>query len=277
MFFDDQGNEAAVTMGSSGDIQIVRNLLRNYIQATALLDAKGYDSRAGVILAQLPPHQIGSYGQLQEWLYDYKEPEVTHRHTMHLFAVYPDDDITLRKTPELAEAVKVTLKRRGEGNRGWSGAWKISQYARLEEPEKAYAILHKMLAEVSIHPSEEDSRITPSFEGNQGIQGVTAGMTEMLMQSHSGEISLLPALPVEWKTGAVEGLRARGGFDIDLAWRDGLLDKAVIKANYDRPCRIRTKTPVKVFSSGKEIKLTPQGENCIEFDARAGDVYIIRN
>jgi alpha-L-fucosidase 2 len=277
-FIDDKGNKAAISLASASDIQLVRNLLCNFIEAS---EAPNMDDemrhQSAAVLEQLPPHQIGSFGQLQEWLYDFKEAEVTHRHIMHLFAVYPDDDITLRKTPELAEAVKVVLKRRGEGNRGWSGAWRISLYARLEEPEKACDVLHKMLAEVSLHPRDEDSQITPSFEGNQGIQGITAGMAEMLMQSHSGEISLLPALPVQWKTGAVKGLRARGGFEVDLAWRDGLLEKAVIKANYDKPCRLRTKTPVKVLSAGKEISVTPTEENCIEFNARAGEVYSIKN
>jgi alpha-L-fucosidase 2 len=276
VFTDDKGNEVAISLGSSGDMQIVRNLLRNYIQATGILQIDAEQGRrASTTLDQLPPHQIGSFGQLQEWLYDFKEREVTHRHIMHLFASHPDDDITIRKTPELAEAVRVVLKRRGDINMGWSGAWKINQHARLEEAQTAYSILHKMLTDISIHPTKEDSRITPSFEGNQAIQGVTAGMAEMLMQSHSSEISLLPALPAEWKKGAVKGFRARGGFDVDLAWNNGALDKAVIKANYDHPCRLRTKTPVKVFVEGKEIEVIQQGENCIEFDAKAGQKYVV--
>jgi alpha-L-fucosidase 2 len=276
MFIDDKGNGAAISLGSAGDMQIVRNLLRNFVEASGTLNIDaGMNKQSATVLEQLPPHQIGSFGQLQEWLYDFKESEVTHRHTMHLLALYPDDDITIRKTPALADAVRVVLKRRGEGNKGWSGAWKINQYARLEEPEKAYNILHKMLPEVSLHPSAEDSRVTPSFEGNQGIQGVTAGMAEMLMQSHSGEISLLPALPAQWKTGAVEGFRARGGFDVDLAWRNGTLDKAVIKAHYDKPCRLRTKTPVKVLSSGKEISVNRVENNLVEFETKKGASYTI--
>jgi alpha-L-fucosidase 2 len=192
-----------------------------------------------------------------------------------LWAAYPDDDITIRKTPELADAVRVVLQRRGDINMGWSGAWKINQHARLEEPAEAYSILHKMLTDISIHPAEEDSRVTPSFEGNQAIQGITAGMTELLMQSHSSEISLLPALPEQWPNGAVKGFRARGGFDIDLAWNNGALTNAVIKANYNKPCRLRTKTPVKVFFAGKEVMVSSLGENFVEFEAKAGEKYTI--
>jgi alpha-L-fucosidase 2 len=275
-FFDDKGNSIAVSIASACDIQLIRNQLRNFVEASGVLNTdKELSARSAEILDQLPPHQIGSLGQLQEWFYDFKETEVTHRHMMHLFAFYPDDDITIRKTPELAEAANVVLQRRGEKNLGWSGAWRINMYARFEEPEKAYDILYKMLTNVSIHPSKEDSRTTPSFEGNQAIQGVTAGMTEMLMQSHSGELSLLPALPSQWKTGAVKGLRARGGYDVDLAWSEGALEKAVVKAHYTRPCRLRTQTPVKVLSSGKEVNVTSLGENFIGFEAIAGGEYEI--
>jgi alpha-L-fucosidase 2 len=276
-FIDDKGNKIGASLGASGDNQIIRRLLRNFIEASSILKTDAEMSkRSAEILEQLPPHQIGSFGQLQEWLYDFKEVEVTHRHTSHLWAVYPDDDITIRKTPELAEAAKVVLQRRGDINMGWSGAWKINLHARFEEPEKAYGILHKMLTDVSIHPSPEDSRVTPSFEGNQAIQGVAAGMTEMLIQSHSSELSLLPALPAQWKNGAVTGLRARGGFDVEIAWKDNVLTKAVVKAHYDKYCRLRTKSPVQVFSSGKEIKITSLGENLIGFEAKAGKEYEVR-
>jgi alpha-L-fucosidase 2 len=194
---------------------------------------------------------------------------------MHLIAFYPDDDITIRKTPELADAVRVVLKRRGPDNMGWTGAWRINLRARLEEPAAAYADLHKMLADVSIHPREEDSRITPSFEGNQAIQGVTAGIAEMLLQSHSGEISLLPSLPEQWKNGAVSGLRARGGYDVDIAWQDGKLSKALLRAHYDRTCRLRTKTPAKVLSDNKAINYTSLDDTLIEFEVRQGKEYFI--
>jgi alpha-L-fucosidase 2 len=275
-FFDEKGNRAAVSIAAANDIQIIRNQLRNFIEAAAVLNTdKEMSARSAIILEQLPPHQIGSFGQLQEWFYDFKETEVTHRHIMHLFACYPDDDITIRKTPELAEAVKVVLNRRGDKDLGWTSAWRINLYARMEEAAKAYNDLHRMLASVSGWPRPEDSSITPSFEGNQAIQGVSAGMAEMLMQSHSGELYLLPALPVQWKNGSISGLRARGGFDVDLAWNEGRLTKAIIKANYDKPCRLRTKTPVKVISDGKEISVQTLGDNFIEFEAKTGQQYML--
>jgi alpha-L-fucosidase 2 len=275
-FLDEDGNRAAISYGSAGDMQIVRNLLRNFVQASRTLNRDPeLNSHSAALLEQLPPHRIGRFGQLQEWFFDFQESEVTHRHISHLWAAYPDDDITLRKTPDLAEAVKVTLKRRGDINMGWSGAWKINQHARLEEPQEAYAILHRMLTDVSIHPREEDSQVTPSFEGNQAIQGITAGITEMLMQSHSAELSLLPALPAQWPAGEITGLRARGGYDVSLAWKDGQLSAADITARIDNTCRLRTRTPVKALSGGKEIPVTRLSDGLIEFEVKAGERFRI--
>ncbi|MDR1223848.1 MAG: glycoside hydrolase family 95 protein, partial [Tannerella sp.] len=234
-FRDEQGRAVAVSFASAGDIQIVKRLFRDMMAASETLGVDS-DLREQLLqtFRQLPPHQIGKHGQLQEWFYDFEETEPTHRHVMHLYGLYPDNDLTPQKSPELTAAVKKVLERRGDFHYlGMFGAWKINMYARLEEPEKAYAILHKMLTEVSVHPQPEDSRVTPSMEGNQGVPGISAGIAEMLIQSHNEEISLLPALPVQWKTGAVEGLRARGGYDVDMAWEEGKLSKAIINAHYD--------------------------------------------
>ncbi len=273
-FLTEDGEVVSVSMGTAMDIQLIRNLFRNCITACEVLDRDAeMRLQLETDLTKLPPHQIGSFGQLQEWLYDFKEAEPTHRHLSHLFAVYPDDDITLRKTPDLAEAVNVVLERRGDINLGWSGAWKINLHARLEEPEPAYDILKNMLTDVSLHPRPEDSRITPSFEGNQAIQGVTAGVTEMLMQSHSSEISLLPALPKEWKDGGIQGLVARGGYNVDIFWNEGKLTHAFIDSKFNNQCRVRTKNKAKILSDGKEIKTNNPESNVLEFNAEAGKTY----
>lgn len=275
-FFDKNGKDVSVSMASSMDNQILRNLFRNYIKASDILNRDTeFKDKVKTALRKLPPHQIGSFGQLQEWLYDFKEVQVGHRHISHLFASYPDDDITLRKTPELAKAVKVVLERRGNINKGWSGAWKINQHARLEDAEEAYQILQSMLTDISIHPRAEDSDITPSFEGNQGIQGVTAGIAEMLMQSHSNELYILPSLPKNLANGKVKGLRAKGGFTVDLSWKNNQIEESNLYAKYNQLCYLRTKTPVKILVNNKEISVEKIEENLYKFSTEAGKNYQI--
>jgi alpha-L-fucosidase 2 len=276
-FYNEKGEIATTTMGTSMDNQIIRNLFRNYLTAADGLEIDmELREKVRQALPKLPPHKIGQYGQLQEWMYDFKEVEVGHRHISHLFASYPDDDITLRKTPELAKAANKVLERRGDINKGWSGAWKINQHARLEDPEPAYNILKTMLTEISIHPRDEDSKITPSFEGNQGIQGITAGIAEMLMQSHSGEISLLPALPKAWKTGSIKGLRGKGGYEIDVEWTESKLKKATITPLFSNTCTIRTKTPASIWLNGKKVEAKQTDNNVYTFSVIKGNKYEIK-
>ena len=275
-FYTADGKIATISMGSSMDNQLLRNLFRHCIEATKVLGKDAaFRSKLEQAVKKLPPHQVGKFGQLQEWLYDFKEVDVGHRHISPLFASYPDDDITIRKTPRLAEAVRVVLQRRGDINKGWSGAWKINQHARLEEPESAYKILIPMLTDVSLHPRAEDSRITPSFEGNQGIQGVTAGIAEMLMQSHSDEISLLPALPKEWPEGFITGLRGRGGYSINVYWKQHQLSNAVIVSKLNQTCRLRTKTPVNILLDGITIPFRKEEKDLYVFKVIAGKKYHI--
>jgi alpha-L-fucosidase 2 len=266
--------QTALSMGSSMDNQILRNLYRNTIQAGKELGTDP-ELRAQLekALTKLPPHQVGKLGQLQEWIYDFEEADPKHRHMSQLFAFYPDDDLTIYKSPELTKAVEKVLERKDDKYLGWSGAWKINLYARLQKPEAAYDILNRMLVDVSIHPREEDSKITPSFEGNQAIQGVTAGIAELLLQSHSGEISLLPALPKAWKTGNISGLQARGGYGVDLTWENGKLKESVIATKSSNKCRIRTKQPVKVLSGNQVVKTLNLNSEVLEFEAKAGEKY----
>ncbi len=273
-FFMYGGKKCQISMGSSMDNQIIRNLFRNCINAGKILgvDAE-LQKQMEAALKKLPPHQIGKHGQLQEWLYDFDEFDVKHRHLSHLFAAYPDDDISKFKTPELAKAVSTVLQRRSIDRLGWAGAWKINLHARLLEPEDAYQVLQKMLVEVSLHPYEEDSKITPSYEGNQAIQGVAAGVAEMIMQSHSGELFLLPALPAAWQKGSVSGLRARGAYNVDISWEAGKLKESVITAKRSDKCRVRIQQPVKILSGNQPVKITLLKDGALEFDAKAGEKY----
>ncbi|MGD0775470.1 MAG: glycoside hydrolase family 95 protein [Candidatus Solibacter sp.] len=238
-FYTPLHQKTQVGIGPTLDNQLLRDLFDHTVEAATTL---GIDAELRAKIAEarkrLPPTRIGKHGQVQEWLEDYDEPEVTHRHLSQLYGFYPSDQITQAKTPELVKAVRTTLERRGEENRGWSGAWKICVRARLGEGDRAEALLRRMLTDISIHPREEDSNEVPSFEGNQGIQGVTAGIAEMLLQSQGEEIRLLPGLPKTWPVGKVEGLRARGGFVIDMVWQNGLLASVKLRSTQGRICRL---------------------------------------
>jgi alpha-L-fucosidase 2 len=239
-FFTPAGEPTQVSAGPTMDNQLLRDLFDHTAEASRTL---GVDpelrSRVENARKRLPPDRIGKHGQVEEWLEDFDEPEVTHRHLSPLYGFYPSNQITQATAPDLVQAVKVTLERRTDKNLGWSGAWKINLYARLGDGDHAEQILRKMLGEISLHPSAEDSNRVPSFEGNQGIQAVAAGVAEMLLQSQEGELNLLPALPNDWPDGHVEGLRARGGFVVNLDWRKGVLEQVAIRSALGRECRLR--------------------------------------
>jgi len=262
LFLYPDGSRGHLDMGVTMSLAIIRDLFTNTIKAGEIIgvdaELRGQLQDA---LEQLAPYQVGKYGQIQEWLKDYDEVYPGHRHMSHLFGVAPGCSITPRSTPKLAEAAKKSLLRRLDHNGGWTGwsrAWALNLAARLGEAELARQQLELQLERTTFynlfdsHPRKGGNTICFQIEGNFGA---TAGMAEMLLQSHTGEVHLLPALPIQWARGYVKGLRARGGFEVDIYWIDGKLSRANIKSYPGGLCKVR------------------YGDKTIQFETQSGRTY----
>ena len=262
-----------IVAGATMDMQILKDLFSYFGSASQILDTdKDFAQEVLAAKKLFPPSQIGKDGMLQEWTEDYEQKEDKHRHFSHLYGLYPGNVLSANRTPEFIGPVKKVLEQRGDGGTGFSRGWKMALWARLYDGNRANSIFKGYLKEQCYASLFAKCGKPLQVDGSFGV---TAGITEMLLQSHEGYIDLLPALPSEWADGQFAGVCARGGFELDFSWKNKDLTSVSILSKAGMPCSLKTGNKVKVFSDGKEIKTKKHSGQIIEFNTEKGKTYSI--
>lgn len=284
-FIRDGVNQASIAAGTTMDNQLVFDLFSVLIDSAEILDLDAdFSRKVKALRDDLPPMQIGKFGQLQEWLHDWDDPADHHRHISHLYGLYPSNQISPLRTPKLAQAAKVSLLHRGDKSTGWSMGWKINWWARFLDGDRAYQLLREQihLIDNDLGINEEGGTYVNMLDAHPPFQidgnfGVTAGIAEMLVQSHDGVIHLLPALPSAWPKGSVKGLVTRGGFVIDLAWDNGQLTALTIHSRLGGVARLRMNDKQPLKNAGGAALTQAVGENPNPFFATPRIKAVVEN
>ncbi|MET7392896.1 glycoside hydrolase N-terminal domain-containing protein [Dactylosporangium sp. NPDC005572] len=266
----------SVCAGPTMDNQILRDLFTGVAQAGQVLGVDT-DFRTRVLAARdrLPPMKIGSRGNIQEWLYDWVETEQYHRHISHLYGLHPSNQVTRRGTPALYTAARRTLELRGDDGTGWSLAWKINYWARLEEGNRANDLIRLLVTPARLAPNMFDLHPPFQIDGNFGA---TSGIAEMLLHSHAGEVHVLPALPSAWPAGQVQGLRGRGGYTVGARWSSGQADEITIRFGRDGTAKVRSRMFTGTYTvtdttSGGAVTVTRPEADVVQLPGLAGRTY----